>query len=92
MLFTDDALLFLRDSSIREIHVVSTNYKNSENVTQLHVLHFWELLQSRGTKLRRLYLEYCVDDGLVEEMFRRGYTERDVVSLIAMFPPTHLRL
>ncbi len=32
-----------------------------------------------------------MDDGLIEEMFAKNYTERDIVELVRLIPPSSIR-
>ena len=48
----------------------------------------WEALKSYKTSIDRILFEYKIDDDLVDMMFMKGYNERDVLSLIRLFPPS----
>lgn len=37
-------------------------------------------------------MEYYLDDDLVDEMFKQGYDEADIVSLIRIIPPSKIRI
>jgi hypothetical protein len=69
MLFTNQAIAFYASAEcrIRSIHVIANDYKNSENVTQFHVLRLWELV--RDTGIQAIYFNYSFNDDLVEHMF-----------------------
>ena len=48
----------------------------------------WELVKSSRTNLDIVYIDYKLDDDLVEAMINKGYSERDVVNLVRLFPPS----
>jgi hypothetical protein len=56
------------------------------------VLGLWEGVKSPKSSLDTIYLDYALNDDLVDEMINRGYTEIDVVGLVRLFPPTKIRL
>lgn len=37
-------------------------------------------------------MKYTLNDDLVDEMFARGYQERDIISLVRIIPPSKIRL
>ena len=52
------------------------------------MLELWNLVKSSKTSLDAVYINYKFDDDLVDAMIKKGYTEKDVVALIRMFPPS----
>lgn len=52
------------------------------------MLGLWELVKFKKTSLDVIYIDYKLDDDLVEAMINQGYNERDLVNLIRLFPPS----
>lgn len=48
----------------------------------------WELVKSSQTSLDVVYIDYKLDDDLIEAMISKGYNERDVINLVRLFPPS----
>ena len=45
---------------------------------------------STKTSLDIVYISYKFDDDLVDMMIKKGYSERDIVALIRLFPPSKI--
>ena len=92
--FTNDALKYYTSysSKIETLCFVPTTVANAETINQIQVFELWEKVRASRTSIDTIYFEYRVDDDLVDHMLLKGYNERDIVSLIRIFPPVKIRL
>lgn len=58
----------------------------------MDIYFYWKNLKSKRTSIDQVIVDYYLNDDLVEKMFEDGYSERDIISLIRIFPPNKLRI
>lgn len=58
----------------------------------MDIYYYWRNLKSKRTSIDQVIVDYYLNDDLVEKMFEDGYSERDIISLIRIFPPSKLRI
>ncbi|CAD8178052.1 unnamed protein product [Paramecium octaurelia] len=94
MLFQREAYIFLSKSinKIKNINLIKAESQSLEELNQFDVLQIWENVKYYKCNVDQILMEYTLNDDLVEKMLQKGYTERDVISLCRLIPPSNVRI
>ncbi|CAD8121707.1 unnamed protein product [Paramecium sonneborni] len=94
LLFQQKTYDFLKDkqSNIYKIKIIQTEFAELEQINQIQILKIWENIKHHSTSIDQMQIEYDLNDDLIDEMFKQGYDERDIISLIRIIPPSKIRI
>ncbi|CAD8043825.1 unnamed protein product [Paramecium primaurelia] len=94
LLFQNDTFLTFKQSNsiIQKIVIINAQAQGLEKVTHQFILYIWENIKSNQSSIDQIIMDYYLDDDLIDELFRLGYTEADIVQLIRLIPPSKIRI
>lgn len=74
------------NSKIRSINFIQTILESFEIPDAKYAFEIWKNI--RNSSLDYILLEYILDDTLIEMMLEKDYTERDILELVRLIPPS----
>ncbi|CAD8043815.1 unnamed protein product [Paramecium primaurelia] len=89
-LFNPKCQEFFSTSQISKITLVETFFPTLEKPKQQDIWKFYIDVISKKNNLDLVEIEYTLDDDLIEYLLENDYTERDIVKLIRVVPPSHI--
>ncbi|CAK55641.1 unnamed protein product (macronuclear) [Paramecium tetraurelia] len=94
LLFQNDTFLAFKqqNSIIQKIVIINAQTQGLEKVTHQFILYIWENIKSYQSSIDQIIMDYYLDDDLIDEMFKLGYTEAEIVQLIRLIPPSKIRV
>ncbi|CAD8095982.1 unnamed protein product [Paramecium primaurelia] len=94
LIFQQNTFDFLKEKNcnIFKIKFIQTEFAELEQINQFQILKLWHNIKHHNTSIDQIQIEYDLNDDLVDEMFRQGYDERDIISLIRLIPPSKIRI
>ncbi|CAD8108272.1 unnamed protein product [Paramecium sonneborni] len=94
VIFSDQVFNFLKSSEckISRISILPTKLSELEEFTQFDVFNIQKSIYSKTKSIDQINMEYYLDDDLIEEMFKQGYDEDQIIFLIRRLPPSKLRI
>ncbi|CAK60705.1 unnamed protein product (macronuclear) [Paramecium tetraurelia] len=94
LLFQQNSFNYFKEKScnIFKIKIIQTEFAELEQINQFQILNIWNHVKHSSTSIDQIQVEYDLNDDLVDEMFRQGFDERDIISLIRLIPPSKIRI
>ncbi|CAD8051822.1 unnamed protein product [Paramecium sonneborni] len=89
-LFNQKCLEFFSNSQISKITLVETFFPTLEKPKQQDIWRFYVDVIAKKNNIDLVEIEYTLDDDLIEYLLDNNYTERDIVKLIRVIPPSHI--
>ncbi|CAD8086825.1 unnamed protein product [Paramecium primaurelia] len=94
IVFQSDTFKFLksRESIIYKLNFIQSEFSHLEMIDQYDIIKIWKSIKTWRSSIDQIQIEYSLNDNLCEEMFRQGYTEKDIIQLVRIIPPKSVRI
>ncbi|CAD8110825.1 unnamed protein product [Paramecium sonneborni] len=94
LLFSEESLQYLSEQQIKikKLKLIQIPFAKLEQLSQLDVLQIWQQIRQLNIQIQKIEMEYYLNDELIEEIFRQGYNESDLLDLITLIPPAKIRI